>query len=67
MLHSNKIIHRDIRICLFYFSPKKDDENDLKGGLIKTFDFTSAYIFPDNIDLSKIDELTNKINNDYFF
>ena len=66
MLHSNKIIHRDIRIYLFYFSPKKDDENDLKGGL-KTFDFTSAYMFPDNIDLSKIDELTNKINNDYFF
>ena len=44
MLHSNKIIHRDIRIYLFYFSPKKDDENDLKGGLIKTFDFTSEYI-----------------------
>ena len=67
MLHSNRIIHRDIRSDLFYFSPKKDDESDIKGGFIKTFDFTTAYMFSDNVDMTKIEELTNKISNESLF
>ena len=55
MLHSNNILHRDIKLDYFFLTQPKN-KKDIKSCYVKTFDFVNAYMFDDKIEIKKIDE-----------
>ena len=56
MLHSNNILHRDIKLEYFFLTQPKNNQNDFKTCYVKTFDFVNAFMFNDSIEINKIDE-----------
>ena len=56
MLHSNNILHRDIKLEYFFLTQPKNNQNEWKSCYVKTFDFVNAYMFDDKIEINKIDE-----------